>query len=125
MSQPLFDHNTNPQLPHEAMLEWAEKKPNSIFLRQIKERHFVLLVLDLANKVVVVYDGLRKPVNLWTEYVKTTDHAEYMLLPRLTALSEVLWSTPEQRNWSDFQERLQYLQSRFEVLHWNYRSEKK
>ena len=41
MSQSLFDHNTNPQLPHEALLEWAEKKPNAIFLRQIKERHFV------------------------------------------------------------------------------------
>ncbi|MEA3287027.1 MAG: beta-N-acetylhexosaminidase [Candidatus Marinimicrobia bacterium] len=60
--------------------------------------------------------------NLWTEFVKTTKHAEYMVLPRMTALSEVLWSAPEQRNWSDFMERLTYLEVRFDALNWNYRS---
>ncbi|MCR5003345.1 MAG: beta-N-acetylhexosaminidase [Bacteroidales bacterium] len=30
--------------------------------------------------------------NLWTEYIATNDHLEYMLLPRLAALSEVQWS---------------------------------
>ncbi len=59
--------------------------------------------------------------NLWTEFVKTTDHAEYMVLPRMTALSEVLWSAPEQRDWVDFQARLQYLLPRFKALEWNYR----
>ena len=29
-------------------------------------------------------------VNVWTEYIATTDHVEYMLLPRLCALSEVV-----------------------------------
>lgn len=28
--------------------------------------------------------------NLWTEYIPTTQHAEYMVLPRLLALSEVV-----------------------------------
>lgn len=41
MSQSVLNHNTNPQLPHQAMLEWAEKKPNDVFLRQIKNRQFV------------------------------------------------------------------------------------
>ena len=29
--------------------------------------------------------------NLWTEYIASTEHLEYMLLPRLAALSEVQW----------------------------------
>ena len=30
--------------------------------------------------------------NLWTEYISTFDHAQQMILPRYTALSEVSWS---------------------------------
>ena len=40
--------------------------------------------------------------NLWTEYVSTPDHLEYMLLPRLLALSEVQWSPAGQRDWFRF-----------------------
>ena len=36
--------------------------------------------------------------NLWTEYIATPEHLEYMLLPRLLALSEVQWCRPEQRD---------------------------
>ena len=32
--------------------------------------------------------------NLWTEYIASDDHLEYMLLPRLAALSEVQWCQP-------------------------------
>ncbi|NQW41255.1 MAG: family 20 glycosylhydrolase, partial [Cryomorphaceae bacterium] len=32
--------------------------------------------------------------NLWTEYVLTPEQAEYMILPRLLALAEVLWTGP-------------------------------
>jgi hexosaminidase len=40
--------------------------------------------------------------NLWTESVPTYRHAEYMLWPRALALSEVLWSPLESREWNDF-----------------------
>jgi hexosaminidase len=40
--------------------------------------------------------------NLWTEQIKTTDHIEYMLLPRLCALSEVVWSPAKSKNLQDF-----------------------
>lgn len=40
--------------------------------------------------------------NLWTEYISTSDHLEYMLLPRLAALSEVQWCQPEVRDWTRF-----------------------
>lgn len=50
---------------------------------------------------------LGSQANLWTEYITTAEHVEYMILPRMPALAEVLWSTKEQRNWKSFTERLQ------------------
>jgi len=47
--------------------------------------------------------------NLWTEYVPNFSHVQYMTLPRMAALSEVVWSNPERKNWEDFQTRLQDL----------------
>lgn len=43
--------------------------------------------------------------NLWTEYITTTDYVEYMVLPRIAALSEVQWSNPLQKNYEDFRRR--------------------
>jgi hexosaminidase len=43
--------------------------------------------------------------NLWTEYINTPEHAEYMLFPRLLALAEAVWS-PAKKNWPDFHNRL-------------------
>ncbi len=45
--------------------------------------------------------------NLWTEMISTREGAEYMILPRLLALSEVLWSPKTQRDWLGFNQRLQ------------------
>jgi hexosaminidase len=42
--------------------------------------------------------------NLWTEYIRTTTHAEYMLLPRLFALAEIAWTKPENKNFKLFNE---------------------
>lgn len=44
--------------------------------------------------------------NLWTEYVPTDEHAEYMIFPRLLALAEVNWSPQNRRSWSSFKRRL-------------------
>lgn len=40
--------------------------------------------------------------NLWTEYIETPAHAEYMLLPRLAALSEIQWVLPENKDYRSF-----------------------
>ena len=40
--------------------------------------------------------------NLWTEYIGTQDYLEYMLLPRLAAVSEVQWCAPENKIWERF-----------------------
>lgn len=44
--------------------------------------------------------------NLWSEYLIDFDQVEYMLMPRLMALSEVLWSQKATRDYSDFMRRL-------------------
>ena len=40
--------------------------------------------------------------NLWTEYVASPEHLEYMLLPRMLALAEVQWTPAEGRNYENF-----------------------
>lgn len=44
--------------------------------------------------------------NLWTEYIATEAHAEYMIFPRIAALSEIGWGTSEPENIKQFQKRL-------------------
>ncbi len=44
--------------------------------------------------------------NLWTEYITTPAKAEYMAFPRAIALSEVVWSGKENKNFEDFINRL-------------------
>lgn len=58
--------------------------------------------------------------NLWTEYVKNTTKAEYMLFPRLLALSEVLWSDKATKNWDNFEKKVLAHQKWFDVLGINY-----
>lgn len=43
--------------------------------------------------------------NLWTEWIETPSHLEYMLYPRVMALSEVAWSPVESRDYPDFRQR--------------------
>jgi len=51
--------------------------------------------------------------NVWTEYMKTTDYVEYMVFPRMLALSEVVWTPAKKRDWDFFVSRLP---SNFELL---------
>jgi hexosaminidase len=44
--------------------------------------------------------------NVWTEYMVTPDKVEYMIFPRIAALSEVLWTPPEKKDYNNFKERL-------------------
>jgi hexosaminidase len=43
-----------------------------------------------------------------------------MVLPRVDALSEVLWSSKESRNWDDFKNRLQQQFKRYDFLNVHY-----
>ena len=59
--------------------------------------------------------------NLWTEYIPTPTQAEYMLMPRMLALSEVLWSPKEARNWQGFVARLPAQLARLDAMGVRYR----
>lgn len=43
---------------------------------------------------------------VWTEYIPDVETLEYMIFPRMTALSEVLWVKPENKDFNDFKRRL-------------------
>lgn len=58
--------------------------------------------------------------NLWTEYIPNPERAEYMLFPRLDALSEILWSPKSKRNYPDFMRRLKTQFKRYDRLGINY-----
>lgn len=54
--------------------------------------------------------------NVWTEYMKTAEHIEYMLFPRLFALSEITWSDAELKDFGDFRRRIEWHVARLEAL---------
>lgn len=58
--------------------------------------------------------------NVWTEYIHTIDHVQYMVLPRMAVLSEVAWSHKTRNNYPEFKAKLQNLMHRYEILGYNY-----
>ena len=58
--------------------------------------------------------------NMWSEYITNPAKVEYMLFPRLDALSEVLWSPKSKRNYSDFKRRLKTQFKRYDLHRINY-----
>ncbi|MBR7800559.1 beta-N-acetylhexosaminidase [Undibacterium fentianense] len=45
--------------------------------------------------------------NVWTEYLPTEEKVEYMVFPRLLAMAEVAWSEQAQRDFAQFEARLE------------------
>lgn len=58
--------------------------------------------------------------NMWTEYIPTSKGIEYMVFPRAIALSEVVWSSNENKNYNDFVSRLEQFHKRLDALNINY-----
>lgn len=44
--------------------------------------------------------------NVWSEYIRHPSKVEYQVFPRMSALSEVLWSPRTSRNWKGFEQRM-------------------
>lgn len=59
--------------------------------------------VGLTDKEAKLIYGVQ--ANLWTEYVPTEEHCEYMMYPRLLALAEVAWSDPSRKYYPDFHRR--------------------
>ena len=58
--------------------------------------------------------------NLWTEYITTESQLEYMLLPRLAALSEVQWCQPQNKNWERFEDCVDDVCDIYDQMGYNY-----
>ncbi len=61
--------------------------------------------------------------NVWTEYMTTTDQVEYMVFPRILAMSEVVWSGASkdlEMNYPEFLSRLESFMKRMDALSINY-----
>lgn len=81
---------------------------------------------------VYVYDPLDKSMpqtslsllmgvqgNLWTEYIPTDEHAEYMYWPRAMAIAETGWSRPEDKDVKDFRRRALYALDKLKDMGYN------
>jgi hexosaminidase len=58
--------------------------------------------------------------NVWTEYIKTPEDVEYMAIPRMCALAEVVWSEKEKRDLNDFLKRMSFHYYRLDETGANY-----
>lgn len=58
--------------------------------------------------------------NMWSEYLNNEKKLEYMLFPRISALSEVLWTQPSIKDWKDFDARLPGILKRYDLWGVNY-----
>ena len=76
-----------------------------------------LITLDTAYSFDPMPTGLDKVAqhhilgaqcNLWTEFINTPEQADYMLLPRLCALSECVWTEPSKKDYKTFLRKLDY-----------------
>ena len=73
--------------------------------------------LDLEEQKYI----LGAQANVWTEYILTPEQVEYMIMPRMSALAEVLWGTANPENYFDFKTRLQAQENWLKNNNINYR----
>lgn len=58
--------------------------------------------------------------NLWSEYMTNERIVEYQALPRMSALAEVQWTQPSQKNYEDFIVRLTRMTRLYDKYHYQY-----
>ncbi|MCY4466770.1 MAG: beta-N-acetylhexosaminidase [Chloroflexi bacterium] len=59
--------------------------------------------------------------NIWTEFMPSSDHVEYMMFPRAIAIADVLWRHPQERDYAALVERLRRHLPCLDALGVNYR----
>jgi hexosaminidase len=58
--------------------------------------------------------------NVWTEFIPNSKQVEYMAMPRMCALAEVVWSPVDVKNWNGFMRRMDYHKKRLRFRDVNY-----
>ncbi len=72
-------------------------------------------LLENESKYIMGAQG-----NVWTEYIIDFAKVQYMSMPRMAALSEVLWTLPEKKNYKDFLMRLKIHSKTLDKMGVNY-----
>lgn len=73
---------------------------------------------ELAPSVKAHIKGVQ--ANVWTEYIPTTNGVEYMVLPRMAALSEVQWLQPSEKDFEAFKKRVDSLRHIYDLYGYKY-----
>ncbi len=58
--------------------------------------------------------------NIWTEYISSFQHVQYMAMPRMDALAEIQWNNPAERDFDAFVERCRKMTQLYDLYHYNY-----
>ncbi len=58
--------------------------------------------------------------NVWTEYISTLPHLQYMALPRLSALAEIAWTFDRIKDYDDYLNRIKHLTKFYDYYGFNY-----
>lgn len=58
--------------------------------------------------------------NVWTEYMPTPEHMEYMAYPRMFAIAEIGWTPERLRDFEDFVSRIEIMKKRYDAIGINY-----
>lgn len=58
--------------------------------------------------------------NVWTEYMTNSGQVEYMVFPRILAMSEVLWSPENHKDYGEFVKRVERFYKRLDTLNYNH-----
>ena len=97
----------------------TQREPLSIggFLPVEKVYSYDPLPNDVAPEVQKHILGVQ--ANLWTEYIDNENFAEYMVLPRMSALAEVQWSNAK-KDFEAFKNRLTRLTEMYDLYHLTY-----
>lgn len=69
---------------------------------------------DLQSK----YMGVQ--ANFWSEWVIAPEFLEYLMMPRLAAVAEAAWTPQDERQYSDFRQRVIDQFPLYDSLDWNY-----
>ncbi|HUR11229.1 MAG TPA: beta-N-acetylhexosaminidase [Flavitalea sp.] len=98
------------------------KKEDSVtiggFIPLSKVYNYEPLPKELTKEQATYISGAQ--ANVWTEYMNNNRKVEYMIFPRVSALSEVLWTPKEKKNWAGFRKRLDLQVKRYTLWGVNY-----
>lgn len=118
-----------PKAVHEATAQGNEVilTPNSHFYFDYQQDHSTLRNLydfqpvpdGLNNNQTQLIKGIQ--ANLWAEWIPSYQRAQYMVMPRMLALSELAWTPDADRSWEDFYPRLLVHFNRMDDMKINYR----